>query len=168
MTARGAAPVVLALAGLQLAAQDFSNVQVEKAAHGFRFTQGPVWSHEGYLLFADVPSSKILKLPEEGDAQRFRDASNGAAGMAFDSQGRLYVCETHARRVTRTDKKGHIEVLADKWEGKRLNAPHDIAVSKSGQVYFTDPAFGNQQDSRELDFYGVFHISPKGQLSMAA
>jgi gluconolactonase len=59
-------------------------------------------------------------------------------------------------------------VLADKWDGKRLNAPNDIVVSKSGHVYFTDPAFGNQQDTRELDFYGVYHIAPKGQLSVVA
>ncbi|HLY18675.1 MAG TPA: SMP-30/gluconolactonase/LRE family protein, partial [Bryobacteraceae bacterium] len=93
---------------------------------------------------------------------------NGAAGNAFDAQGRLYTCETHARRVTRTDKKGRVEVLADKWDGKRLNAPNDIVVNKSGHVYFTDPAFGNQTAARELEFYGVFHITPKGQLSVIA
>ena len=73
-----------------------------------------------------------------------------------------------ARRVTRTDKKGAIEVLAEKWEGKRLNAPNDIVVSKTGHVYFTDPAFGSQADTRELDFYGVYHIPPKGELSAIA
>jgi gluconolactonase len=98
----------------------------------------------------------------------FREPSNGANGNAFDAQGRLYTCESFARRVTRTDKKGHIEVLADKWEGKRLNAPNDIVVSKSGHVYFTDPAFGSQADTRELDFYGVYHIEPKGELSVIA
>jgi gluconolactonase len=61
-----------------------------------------------------------------------------------------------------------VEVLAEKWEGKRLNAPNDLAVTKNGHVYFTDPAFGNQADTRELDFYGVFHITPKGQLSVVA
>jgi gluconolactonase len=70
--------------------------------------------------------------------------------------------------VTRTNKKGAIEVLADQWQGKRLNAPHDLAVSHSGHVYFTDPAFAAQADTRELDFYGVYHITPKGQLSLIA
>ncbi len=70
--------------------------------------------------------------------------------------------------MTRTDKKGDIEVLADKWEGKRLNAPNDIVVSKNGHVYFTDPAFGSQADTRELDFYGVYHIAPKGELRLIA
>jgi gluconolactonase len=109
-----------------------------------------------------------MKHTLDGATEVYREGSNGAAGNAFDAQGRLYTCETHARRVTRTDKKGHTEVLADKWDGKRFNAPNDIVVSKSGHVYFTDPAFGNQQDTRELDFYGVYHITPKGQLSVIA
>jgi gluconolactonase len=159
---------VLALVALPLAAQDFSDVQVEKAAHGFRFTEGPAWSREGYLLFSDVPGNKIMKyVPGEGYPV-FREPSNGANGNAFDAQGRLYTCESFARRVTRTDKKGHVEVLADKWQGKRLNAPNDIVVSKSGHVYFTDPAFGSQADTRELDFYGVYHVAPKGELSAIA
>ena len=142
--------------------------QVEKVAHGFRFTEGPVWSRDGYLLFNDIPAGKIMKHVPEGATEVYREASNGAAGNAFDQQGRLYTCETRARRVTRTEKKGRIEVLADKWDGKRLNAPSDVVVSKSGHVYFTDPAFGSQQDTRELDFYGVYHIAPKGQLSVIA
>ncbi len=59
-------------------------------------------------------------------------------------------------------------MLADKWDGKRLNAPSGIVVSKNDHVYFTDPAFGAQQDSRELDFYGVYHIPPKGPMKLAA
>ena len=159
---------ILALLALPVAAQEIARFKLKRLPHGFRFTEGPAWSHEGYLLFSDIPGNKILKLvPGEGDAV-FRDPSNGANGNAFDAQGRLYTCESFARRVTRTDKKGHVEVLADKWEGKRLNAPNDIVVSKRGQVYFTDPAFGNQADTRELDFYGVYHITPKGQLSVIA
>jgi gluconolactonase len=159
--------LVLALLVLPLAAQDFSEVKVEKVAHGYRFTEGPVWSRDGYLIFSDVSANKIMKHTPAG-TEVYREASNGAAGNAFDTQGRLYTCETHARRVTRSDKKGRIEVLADKWDGKRLNAPNDIVVSKPGHVYFTDPAFGNQHDTRELDFYGVYHITPKGQLTVIA
>jgi gluconolactonase len=160
--------VFLVLFLLPLAAQDPPGLQVEKVAHGYRFTQGPAWSHDGYLLFSDIPGGKILKHVPDGATEVYREASNGAAGNAFDAQGRLYTCETHARRVTRTDKKGRIEVLADKWDGKRLNAPNGIVVGKSGHVYFTDPAFGNQQDMRELDFYGVYHIAPNGQLTVIA
>ena len=163
MTAR-----ILLLLALPLAAQDFSKVQVETVCNGFRYTEGPAWSRDGYLLFSDIPASKLIKKAPERDHETFRESTNGAAGNAFDAQGRLYTCETHGRRVTRTDKKGRVEVLADKWDGKRLNGPNDIVVSKSGQIYFTDPAFGNQQDARELDFYGVYHLTPKGQLSVLA
>lgn len=174
MTRWGNAPIFCFLLAFRLSAQDAEPAehqvehQVEKVAHGLRFTEGPVWSRDGYLLFSDIPSGKIMKLAPGAAAEVYREASNGAAGNAFDAQGRLYTCETHARRVTRTDKKGRIEVLADNWDGKRLNAPNDIVVSKSGHAYFTDPAFGNQQDARQLDFYGVYHISPKGQLSLIA
>ncbi|MEO8026431.1 MAG: SMP-30/gluconolactonase/LRE family protein, partial [Bryobacteraceae bacterium] len=93
----------------------------------------------------------------------------GASGNAFDAQRRLYSCEFRERRVVRFDsKKDKLEVLADKFEGKRFNAPNDLAVRKDGHVWFTDPAFGNQADKRELDFYGIFHISPKGEVDAAA
>lgn len=148
--------------------QDFTDLKIERAVIGMVFTEGPVWSRENYLIFSDVPKSKILKFtPGEGNAV-VREESHGGSGNTFDAQGRLYTCETHARRVIRQDKKGRVEVLADKWEGKRLNAPNDIVVRKDGEVYFTDPAFGNQQDSRELNFYGIFHITRKGTLELVA
>lgn len=155
------------LLALTLPAQDFSNINIEKVAGGFTFTEGPVWSRDNYLLFSDPPESKIYRLGTEGKSL-FREASNGANGNTFDAQGRLYTCESKSRRVTRTDKKGNIEVLADKFEGKRLNAPNDIVVRKDGHVYFTDPAFGAQADSRDLDFYGIYHLPPKGPLTLIA
>ena len=72
-----------------------------------------------------------------------------------------------ARRVTRTDKAGKIEVLAERFEGKRFNAPNDIVVRRDGHVYFTDPLF-TPLDQRELDFYGVYHITPAGQIEAIA
>ena len=162
------AAVTLLLASCTLAAQDFSELKVDKLATGFAFTEGPVWSRDGYLLFSDVPNNKILKYTPGEKVAAFREASNGTNGNTFDDKGRLYSCESHTRRVTRTDKKGNIEVLAERFEGKRFNAPNDIVVSKSGHVYFTDPAFGNQADGREMDFYGVYHITPKGEVSVFA
>ncbi len=147
--------------------QDFSKLAIEKVAGGFTFTEGPVWSRDNYLLFSDPPENKIWRITAEGKSI-YRAASNGANGNTFDTQGRLYTCESKSRRVTRTDKKGNIEVLADKFEGKRLNAPNDIVVRKDGHVYFTDPSFGAQADHRELDFYGIYHIPPKGLLELVA
>ncbi len=151
-----------------LAGQDFSQVKVETVAGGFKFTEGPVWSREGFLLFSDIPQDLIVKFVPGKGTSNFREQSNGANGNTFDSQGRLYTCEGRARRLTRTDKKGKIEVLAEKWEGKRLNAPNDVVVRKDGHVYFTDPAFGRGEDERELDFYGVFHITPQGRMELVA
>lgn len=148
--------------------QDLTNVSVEKVAGAMKFTEGPVWSREGFLLFSDIPSNRIMKFTPGAGVTVYRENSNGTNGNAFDDKGRLYSCESRTGRVIRTDKKGKVEVLAEKWEGKRLNAPNDIIVSKSGHVYFTDPAFGDQLDRRQLDFYGVYLINSKGELSLLA
>ena len=153
---------------LTAGAQDFADLKVDKVAAGYTFTEGPAWSPAGSLIFSDIPNNKLFEWTPGKMAAIFREDSGGAIGNKFDAQGRLYTCESHSRRVTRTDKKGKVEVLAERWQGKRLNAPNDIAIRKDGQIYFTDPAFGNQQDTRELDFYGVFRISHKGELSVAA
>jgi gluconolactonase len=150
-------------------AQDFSKVSMQIIGKGFVFTQGPAWSKDGVLIFSDTPADKIWKWSPGHDPSSYRESANGPSGNAFDSQGRLYTCETHTRRVTRTNSKdGRIEVVADQWEGKKLNAPDDLVVSKNDHVYFTDPAFGSQSDHRELDFYGVYHIPPKGPLKLVA
>jgi gluconolactonase len=162
----GIAAAVFAVAA---PAQDFSKITLEIIGKGFIFTEGPAWSKDGFLIFSDTVADKIWKWTPGGEPASFREPANGPAGNAFDSQGRLYTCETHARRVTRTNlKDGHAEVLADLWEGKKLNAPSDLAVSKSDHVYFTDPAFGEQSDHRELDFYGVYHVPPRGAPKLVA
>jgi len=156
------------LAGCAALAQDFSHISIEKVDAGMRFTEGAVWSREGFLLFSDVPNNRIRKLTPGERSTVFREDSHGANGNTYDAQGRLYSCESRTRRVVRMDKKGKMEVLAEKWEGKRLNAPNDIVVRKDGHIYFTDPAFGEQSDKRELDFYGVYHITPKGVMNVIA
>jgi gluconolactonase len=150
------------------AAQDFANIRIDKVATGYAFVEGPAWSPMGFLIFGDIPNNKLMQFAPGAPASVFRTDSNGAIGNRFDAQGRLYTCESHSRRVTRTDKKGKVEILAERWQSKRLNAPNDLAVRKEGDVYFTDPAFGNQQDTRELDFFGVYHISRKGELEVIA
>ena len=157
------------LSPLLISAQPLPEFHVERVAINLKFTEGPVWSREGYLLFSDIPANQILKfMPGGGAPTIFRENSGGANGLVYDDKGRLYTCEEHARRVTRTDKKGNVEVLAERFEGKRLNSPNDIVVSHNGHVYFTDPAFGKAQDTRELDFYGVYHLTPKGELKLIA
>lgn len=144
------------------------NLNIERVASKCAYAEGPLWSREGFLLYTDAPNNKIYKLAARREPEVFRDNSGGAMGITYDTQGRLYICETRGRRVIRLDRKGKVDVLADSWQGKKLNAPNDIVVRKDGHAYFTDPAFGNQLDTRELDFYGVYHINPKGELSLAA
>jgi gluconolactonase len=150
------------------AAQDFANIRIDKVAIGYVYSEGPAWSPNGFLIFSDIPNNKLLQFTPGQPPSVYRENSSGATGNRFDAQGRLYTCESHLRRLTRTDKKGKVEVLAERWQGKRLNAPNDLAIRKEGDVYFTDPAFGNQQDARELDFFGVYHITRKGELEVIA
>ncbi len=149
-------------------AQEVPELRFERLGQGYRYTEGPAWSKDGYLFFSDTPSDRLMKWIPGTEITVYRTDAHGPAGNAFDAQGRLYTCETRTRRVTRTDKNAKIEVLADKWEGKRLNAPAGIVVSKTGHVYFTDPAFGEQSDHRELDFHGIYHIPPKGPMTLVA
>ena len=160
--------LAIALLALPAGAQNFTDYNIIKVAAGYTFTEGPAWSPNGYLLFSDVPNNKIWKLVPGSKPEVFREESNGANGNEFDAKGRLHTCESRTRRVTRTDRKGQVEVLAQNWEGRRFNAPNDIIIRKDGNIYFTDPAFGQQADGRELNFYGVYHIGPKGELELIA
>lgn len=157
----------LAFFPLVITAQSLQEYRVETVSSIHKFVEGPVWfGKDNTLLYSDIPANKIYSLDAKG-REVYREDSGGANGNAVDDKGRLYTCEGHARRVTRTDKKGKVEVLADSFEGKKLNSPNDIVVTRSEHVYFTDPAFGSAADGKELPFYGVFHISPKGVLSAA-
>ncbi|MEO8369144.1 MAG: SMP-30/gluconolactonase/LRE family protein [Candidatus Solibacter sp.] len=159
---------VLALAATA-AAQGFGEFKFERLAQGYRFTQGVAWSKPGgYLVFSDTPSDRLMKWIPGSEITVLRTDANAPAGNAFDAQGNLYTCETRTRRVTRTDKNNKIDVIAESFEGKKLNAPSQITVSRNGHVYFTDPAFGEQSDHRELDFHGVYHIPPKGPMTLVA
>src|SRR5690242_757465 len=125
---------------LLLGAQEFPDVKFEHLAQGYRFTEGPAWNaKDQYFVFSDTPSDRLLKWAPGSEVAVLRADAHGPAGNAFDTQGRLYTCETRTRRITRTDRAGKIDVLADKWDGKRLNAPTGISVAKNGSVYFTDP-----------------------------
>jgi len=117
---------------------------VERVAHGFRWSEGPVWFGDGrYLLWSDIPNNRIMKWEEEtGSVSIFRRPSNFANGNTRDRQGRLVTCEHGGRRVTRTEYDGTISVIADAFEGKPLNSPNDVVVKSDGSIWFTDPPFG--------------------------
>jgi gluconolactonase len=148
--------------------RELPNYESEKVAVNLQFVDGLVWSRSGFLVVADVRQRRILRLDSDPHPKVLRDNDGGASGLAYDLQGRLYICESEARRVTRLDPTGKVEMLAEGWQGRKFNAPNDIVVRKDGHVYFTDPAFGSANDHRDLDFYGIWHITPKGDLDVVA
>ncbi len=117
---------------------------VEQLATGFRWAEGPVWFGDGrYLLFSDIPNNRIMRYDDtSGAISVFRSPANYANGHTRDKQGRLISCEHGSRAITRTEYDGSITVLADKFEGKRLNSPNDIVCKSDGSIWFTDPPFG--------------------------
>ena len=143
-----------------------------QAAQATPFTEGPVY-REGYLYFTDTSNSRILRVRVDRQAalplplEIFREPSGRANGLEFDAAGRLLACEGSGsgggRRVTRTENSGTLTVLAESYEGKRLNSPNDLAVDAKGRIYFTDPRYGNR-DGMELEKESVYRIDPSGKL----
>jgi gluconolactonase len=118
---------------------------IEQVGTGMRWAEGPVYFPEGgYVLVSDIPNNRIMKYDEKSGAfTLFRANANYANGNTRDRQGRLVTCEhSVTRRITRTEKDGKLTVLADSFEGKRLNAPNDIVVKSDDSIWFTDPIFG--------------------------
>ena len=118
---------------------------VEQVATGMRWAEGPVYfADQRCLLVSDIPNNRIMKFDEtNGSFSVFRTNANYANGNTRDRQGRLITCEhSVTRRVTRTECNGKISVLADSYQGKRLNAPNDIVVKSDNTIWFTDPLFG--------------------------
>lgn len=160
--------------------------KIEKLRGDFRFTEGPIWVRNGsYLLFSDLPANAILKWSPNGVVSVFRKpvfsgkypdgVQIGSNGLTLDKQGRLIAAEHGNRRVTRTEKDGTITVLADRYEGKRLNSPNDLICKSNGDIYFTDPPGlyrtypeGPDTPKRELDFNGVYRITAPGKIELVA
>ena len=158
-----------------------ANPKIFKLAEGFKFTEGPVWVNRdgGHLLFSDPNSNTIYKYKPDGnnagELSIFRRPSGydgadvaeygqpGSNGLALDAEGRLTVNQHGNRRVVRLEKDGSEYVLADKFEGKRLNSPNDLVYSTDGTLYFTDPPFGLPKffddPRKELPFSGVYSLS---------
>jgi gluconolactonase len=162
-----------------------ADAKLEKVADGFGFTEGPVWidagnpaiapdSTEGFLLFSDPNNNLIYRCTSEGDTQVYKTKSGytgenigeygqpGSNGLTVDSQGRLTICQHGNRRVVRIEKNGLTTVLADRYNGKRLNSPNDLVYRSDGTLFFTDPPFGlpkfHDDPRRETPFSGVYSV----------
>ena len=118
------------------------HVRVERLWTGARWAEGPAWFAAGrYLVWSDIPNNRMMRFVEpSGEVSVFRERSNNSNGNTVDNQGRLVTCEHLTRRVTRTGIDGSISVLAESWNGKRLNSPNDVVVKSDDSVWFTDPA----------------------------
>ncbi len=123
------------------------SARLEELYSGCRWAEGPVWfSDANQLLWSDIPNQRMLRWAPEAGVSVFRQPSNFANGHTRDRQGRLVSCEHGMRRVTRTEVDGTITVLAERYQGKRLNAPNDVVVRSDGTVWFTDPTYGILSD----------------------
>ena len=159
------------------------NPKIYKLAENFQFTEGPIWIRDGsYLLFSDPNANRIYKYSALGELSVFKEKSGydgsdlaefgqpGSNGMALDAKGRLTIDEHGNRRVIRVEPSGATTVLADKFEGKRLNSPNDLVYRSDGALFFTDPPFGLprffEDHRKELPFSGVFSLV-KGKLRVA-
>jgi gluconolactonase len=159
------------------------DAKIERLSTGFGFTEGPVWAPDGYLLFSDPNNNLIYRWTEDGQVTVHRTKSGyagvdigeykqpGSNGLAIDRDGRLTVAEHGNRRVSRIEANGVVTVLADRYEGRRLNSPNDLVYKADGSLYFTDPPFGlpkvYDDPRKELPYSGVFRWSD-GRLQLLA
>lgn len=149
---------------------------LEELGNGFVFTEGPVWNASGnFLLFSDIPTSTRWRWDERAGCGALSEATQKGNGMALDHRARLLVCEHATSCVVRMDADGSgssREVIASHYDGKELNSPNDIVVRSDGSIYFTDPAAGRQDApygvgrEQELEFQGVFRLSPEGAIEL--
>lgn len=141
---------------------------LELIAEGHMFTEGPIWSPEGFLLYSDIPANTIFQWTEGEGATPFITPSGNSNGLAFDAMGRLLAAEHGNRRLSRRVIGQEAETIVDQFEGKKLNSPNDMALRSDGTIYFTDPPYGIMPNQQEQPFQGVFRVDPQGQISLVA
>ena len=143
-----------------------TGASLERLETGFEFIEGPAWqAAEKFLVFSDIIGNTMYRWSATDGVSVFRKPSRMANGNTWDQEGRLLSCEHAASRVSRTDVDGNYEVLASHYQGRELNSPNDIIVSRDGLIFFTDPAAGRTprfgvEREQELDFQGVYKLDP--------
>jgi len=152
------------------------DTRLERLRTGGRWFEGPAYVPAGrYLIWSDVPNDRLLRWDETTDTVGvFRQPSGYSNGNTLDGQGRLVTCEHGRRRVTRTEHDGSVTVIADRYDGRRLNSPNDVAVHPDGSIWFTDPTYGIDGDYEgfaaepELDGCHLYRVDPDGTCRIAA
>jgi gluconolactonase len=154
-----------------------SNARLEKLYEGCRWAEGPAYFPAGrYLVWSDIPNDRMMRYDEtSGHVSVFRHPAGYSNGNTVDRQGRLVTCEHGNRRVTRTEFDGSITVIADRYQGKRLNSPNDVVVKSDGSIWFTDPAYGIDSDyeghksDSEIGACHVYCVDPQsGEIRVVA
>jgi len=133
--------------------------QVKKLAGGFSFTEGPASDAAGNIFFTDIPNNRIHKWSLDGKLTIFRKNSGGANGLFFDKIGNMLVCEGGGRRLVSINPQGEVEVLAEKYQGKRFNSLNDLWIDPKGGIYFTDPRYGSRDDMQQGGEH-VYYLAP--------
>ncbi|HPB01096.1 MAG TPA: SMP-30/gluconolactonase/LRE family protein [Candidatus Marinimicrobia bacterium] len=140
---------------------------VEEIVSGIQQPEGPVWREGLGLLFSDIKGNKIYKWTSEKGKEIYLDPSYNTNGLAYDLEGRLVAGQMGLRRVVRFEKDGSQTSLADSYDGKKLNSPNDLVIKSDGAIFFTDPDFNIPSgESKELNFNGIYRISPSGVLQL--
>src|SRR3954451_21833852 len=138
--------------------------RIEYLADGYGGAQGPAegplwWKEGGYLLFSDIHNDRRMKYQPGAGVSLFQEPTNRANGLTRDLQGRIIACEHDSRRVTRQELDGSVTVIANSFQGKRLNRPNDVVVKSDGAIYFTDPGANILANQTDLTFSGVYRVS---------
>lgn len=157
------------------------NALIERIGSDFDWVEGPVWFEES-LLFSDIPANRIYRWKPDGTfsvfleqsgyqgLEAFTGAEPGSNGLALDASGRLVICEHGSRRITRLEADGSRTVLAERYAGRRLNSPNDLAFDRNGSLYFTDPPFGLpgqfSDPGKELAFSGIYRRHSNGMVEL--
>lgn len=153
-------------------AEDLSGIQetqAERLATGFAFTEGPLWDPVGgFFYFVDLRRSRLYRLTPGKEPELVRENTGGGNGLTFDLQGRIVICEGENRRVTRLYPDRHVEVLVDRFQGKRFNRPNDVVCRSDGSIYFTDLGGSMPLEEWEMPFRGVYRVTPDGAISLVA
>ena len=150
------------------------NAPLLTLGEGYAWLEGPVWfADANQLLVSDLPNDRILRWTENGGVSVFRQPSNFANGHARDKQGRLVGCSHHGRSITRTELDGAVTILADRFEGRRLNGPNDVVVASDGGIWFSDPHYGGNTDyeggKHEPELPPtLYRLDPDGTLAVVA
>lgn len=135
--------------------------QFEVIARLGEITEGPAWDGSG-LLFTDIRKSRVMRYdPASGAVAEHRTGTHEANGLMLDQAGRLYACEGGGRCIARYEADGATTVICDRFDGKRLNSPNDLAIDSQGCIWFTDPRYGEFRGDMELDHESVFRLDPE-------